>query len=199
MDGKHLYVTTNYANKKDRPKGTYKLTNFYIEVGEYVDGVGWTNFKILPFCKTKYSYAHPNVSPDGKTLYFIANIRSGKDNTKEPSDIFRVVINDDSTYGEPENLGANVNSYSREMFPYMAHDNTLYFASNKPNGVGGFDIYKSMMNGDGTFEKAEILSKPINSKESDIRFVIDENGSGYVASKRKGGKGDDDIYYFNKK
>ena len=85
------------------------------------------------------------------------------------------------------------------MFPYMAHDNTLYFASNKPNGVGGFDIYKSVMNGDGTFEKAEILSKPINSKESDIRFVIDENGSGYVASKRKGGKGDDDIYYFNKK
>lgn len=197
-NGKYLYLTTNYANKKSRPKGTYKISNFFIEVGEYIDGVGWTNFKMLPFCKTKYSYAHPNISPDGKTLYFIANIRGGKNNTKGPSDIFKVDIIEGNTYGEPENLGANVNSYSREMFPFMSEDNTLYFASNKPNGVGGFDIYKSVMNQEGVFEKAEILPKPINSKESDISFVIDANGSGYIASKRKGGKGDDDLYYFTK-
>jgi len=197
-NGKKLYVTTNYANIKNKPKGTYKETNFFIQVGEYKEGLGWTNFKTLPFCLTKYSYAHPNVSPDGNTLYFIANIRGGKNNTKGPSDIFKVAINKDGTYGDPENLGANVNSYSREMFPYMSKDNVLYFSSNQPNGIGGFDIFKASKNNDDSYEKAEIMPKPINSKESDISFVIDENGNGYLASKRKGGKGDDDIYYFTK-
>ena len=183
---------------KNKLKGTYKETNFFIQVGEYKEGLGWTNFKTLPFCLTKYSYAHPNVSPDGNTLYFIANIRGGKNNTKGPSDIFKVAINKDGTYGDPENLGANVNSYSREMFPYMSKDNVLYFSSNQPNGIGGFDIFKASKNEDNSFAKAEIMPRPINSKESDISFVIDENGNGYLASKRKGGKGDDDIYYFTK-
>jgi len=198
-DGNQLYLTTNYANIKNKPKGTYKQTNFFIMIGEHKEGIGWTNFKTLPFCLTKYSYAHPNISPDGKALYFIANIRGGKINTKGPSDIFKVNINDDDTYSEPENVGPNVNSYSREMFPFMSKDNILYFSSNKPNGIGGFDIFHSKLNEDNTFEKAEMLPKPINSKESDISFVVDENGNGYLASKRKGGKGDDDIYYFTKK
>ncbi|MEJ2113087.1 MAG: hypothetical protein P8X62_05125 [Flavobacteriaceae bacterium] len=197
-DGKQLYVATNYANIKIRPKGTYKETNFFIKVGEYVEGVGWTNFKTLSFCQPKYSYSHPSVSPDGKWLYFISNIRGGKNNTRGPSDVFRVQIIDDVSYGEPTNLGSNVNSYSREMFPFMSSDNVLFFSSNKPNGFGGFDIYKAKMNADGTFEKAEILPESINSKESDISFVIDENGNGYLASKRKEGQGDDDLYYFSK-
>jgi len=197
-DGKKLYVATNYANIRNKPKGTYRETNFFIQVGEYIDGVGWTNFKTLPFCQTKYSYSHPNVSPDGKWLYFISNIRGGKNNTRGPSDIFKVEIHEDGSYGEPKNLGSNVNSYSREMFPFLSTENVLYFSSNKPNGFGGFDIYKAKMNAEGTFEKAEILPEPINSKESDISFVIDEQGSGYLASKRSGGQGDDDLYYFSK-
>ena len=84
------------------------------------------------------------------------------------------------------------------MFPFMSSDNILYFSSNKPNGVGGFDIYRATLNTVGTFEKAEILPEPINSKESDISFVIDANGKGYIASKRAGGQGDDDLYYFTK-
>jgi len=195
-DGKNLYITT-YYNKGNRPKGNFKATNFHIEIGEYVEEVGWTNFKVLPFCKPKYSYGHPTVTPDGTTLFFIANIRGGKENTKGPSDIFRVKILGDNTYSEPENLGAQVNSYSREMFPFFSKGNVLYFASNRPNGVGGFDIYKSIMNEDNTFEKAQLLPKPINSRASDFCLVIDEYAKeGYFASKRTGGKGDDDIYYF---
>jgi Tol biopolymer transport system component len=197
-DGKRLYVATNYINIKNKPKGTYKETNFFIQAGEYQEGIGWTNFKTLPFCQPKYSYSHPNISPDGKWLYFISNIRGGNDNTRGPSDVFRVEIQDDGSFGKPENLGSNVNSYSREMFPFISADNILYFSSNKPNGVGGFDIYKAKMKDDGTFEKAEILPEPINSKESDVSFVIDAKGNGFLASKRNGGQGDDDLYYFTK-
>ena len=198
-DGKTLYVTTNYTNRKNRPKEEFKETNLHIETAEYVKDVGWTNFKLLPFCKPRYSYAHAAASPDGKTLYFTANIRGGKDTAKGTSDIFKVDILSDNTYSEPKNLGSKVNSYSGEMFPFMSYDNTLYFASNRANGIGKFDIYKSVMNEKGEFEKAQVLPKPINSKEDDLCFVLEANGnSGYVSSKRKEGKGEDDIYYFIK-
>lgn len=196
-DGKQLYITTFY-NNKNRPKGDFKETNFHIEVGEFKEGVGWTNFKVLPFCNPRYSYGHPALSKDGKTLFFISNMRGGKETTKGGSDIFKVAVLGDNTFGEPENLGSMVNSYSREMFPFISADNILYFASNRPNGFGAFDIYKSKLNDDGTFEKAEKLPEPINSSKDDLSFVIDVNNkSGYFTSKRtEGGKGDDDIYYF---
>ena len=198
-DESKLYLTTIYSNK-NKPKGDFKATNFHIEVGEFKAGVGWTNFKVLPFCKPRYSYAHPTLSKDGKTLYFTANIRGGKETTKGGSDIFKVNVLDNNTYSEPKNLGSKVNSYSREMFPFISEDNTLYFASNRPNGSGGFDIYKSAINDNGTFNKSEKLPKPINSNKDDFSLIMNSNNtSGYFSSKRAGGKGDDDVYYFKKK
>ncbi|MEP1489597.1 MAG: hypothetical protein ABJK28_14340 [Algibacter sp.] len=197
-DGSHLFLSAHY-NAKDKPKGTFKATNFTIKVGEFVSGKGWTNFKVLPFCKPRYSYGHPVFSNDGKTLYFIANIRGGKETTKGGSDIFKVDVLDNGTYSEPKNLGTKVNSYSREMFPFISADHTLYFSSDRPNGFGGFDLYKSKMNTDGTFDKAEKMPKPINSVKDDFNFIINKtNSSGYFSSKRLNGKGDDDIYYYNK-
>ncbi len=193
-DGQYIYLATNY-NKNNRPKGDFKETNFHIKVGEYKEGLGFTNFKVLSFCKPRYSYAHPALSKDGKALYFIANLRGGKETTKGGSDIFKVNVLGNNTYSEPKNLGSKVNSYSREMFPYVGADNALYFASNRPNGFGGFDIYKSAINDDGTFEKAIKMPKPINSNKDDFCFTLDAN-AGYFSSKRAEGKGDDDIYYF---
>ena len=195
-NGKKLYIATAYTGK-NRPKGNYDPTNFYIAVGEFKPEVGWTNFKALPFCNPRYSYAHPTFSKDGKVLYFTADIRGGKETTKGGSDIFKVNVLEDGTYGPPKNLGSQVNSYSRDMFPFISADNTLYFASNRPRGFGGFDIYKSTMSSDGTFAKAEILGEPFNSNKDDFSFIMISKNSGYLSSKRYGGKGDDDIYYFS--
>ncbi len=191
--GNQLYVTT-ILNENDISED-----NFQLKVGEFKSDVGWTNFKTLSFCNPKYSYAHPAISKDGKTLYFISNIRGGKETTKGGSDIFKVDILGNNTFSEPKNLGSKVNSYSREMFPYIADDNTLYFASNRPNGFGGFDIYRSKINKEGTFEKAEKMPEPINSNKDDFCLVIDSAyKTGFFSSKRDEGKGDDDIYYFTR-
>lgn len=194
-NGKQLYLTTNY-NSKDKPKGDFKATNFHIKVGEYQESIGWTNFKVLPFCKPKFSYAHPTLSKDGKALYFVGNIRGGKETTRGGSDIFRVGLLGNNTYSEPKNLGTKVNSYSREMFPFISEDDTLYFSSNRPNGFGGYDIYKSKMNENGDFEKAVKMPKPINSIKDDFSLITSDAKTGYLSSKRPKGKGDDDIYYF---
>lgn len=195
-DGKRLYITTLYT-KKNKPIGDFKETNFHLELGSFKEGVGWTDFKVLPFCKPRYSYAHPAISEDGKTLYFTSNIRGGKETTKGGSDLFKVEIKEDGTYGEPKNLGSKVNSYSREMFPFIK-GNSFYFSSNRPNGHGGFDIYESKIMEDGTFEKAVKLPKPLNSSKDDLSLILISDNSGFLVSKRSEGKGDDDVYYFSK-
>lgn len=197
-DGKSLYLTTRYTYK-NKPKGNFNMENFHISVGEYDKVLGWTNFKVLPFCKLRFSYAHPTLSEDGKTLYFTANIKGGRESTKGGSDIFMVDILGNNQYGEPKNLGKNVNSYSREMFPVIANNNTLYFSSNRSGGYGAYDIYKSQLDENGVFTKAEKLPKPINSVRDDFSFIAADDGlSGYFVSKRVKGKGDDDVYYFIK-
>ena len=192
-NGKKLYITTLYT-KKNKPKGEFKATNFHLEEATFKEGLGWTDFKVLPFCKPRYSYAHPSFSEDGKTLYFTSNIRGGKNTTKGGSDLFKVSVNEDGTYGEPKNLGSKVNSYSREMFP-IVNRNALYFSSNRP-GYGGFDLYKSEILENGEFKKAIKLPKPINSAKDDLSLVMISDSSGFLVSKRLEGKGDDDIYYF---
>ncbi|WP_372756605.1 TolB family protein [Mariniflexile sp.] len=190
-NGKQLFITTTID------ENNITEDNFLIKVGEFKSGKGWTNFKTLPFCNPKYSYAHPSLSADGKTLYFTSNIRGGKETTRGGSDIFKVDVLGDNTFSEPQNLGSKVNSYSREMFPFMATDGTLYFASNRPNGFGGYDIYKCKKNAHGAFEKAEKLPEPINSDKDDFSFVINsKNTAGYFSSKREKGKGSDDVYFF---
>ena len=197
-NGKTIYIATTYTNK-NRPKGQFNLDNFHIEKGEFKAGIGFTNFKVLPFCLPQFSYAHPCLSADEKTLYFISNFRGGRHSAKGGTDIFRVEVKADGTYSDIYNLGTKVNSHSREMFPTMGVDGELYFSSNRPSGFGGFDIYKSEKDSKGTFKKAEKLPKPLNSEKDDFSLVLLANqSSGYLVSKRKGGKGDDDMYYFSK-
>jgi len=73
--------------------------------------------------------------------------------------------------------------------------NVLYFSSNRPKGMGGFDIYMTRL--DGSISTPINLKAPMNSKGDDISFIINsETQKGYFSSNRSGGKGDDDIYYF---
>jgi outer membrane protein OmpA-like peptidoglycan-associated protein len=112
------------------------------------------------------------------------------------TDIYVVDIEGNNTYSKPRNLGLAVNSSRKEMFPFITK-NTLYFSSNRTDGLGGLDIYKSAFSAEG-FDKAENLGAPFNSARDDFSIIIDEKTEkGYFASNRPGGKGKDDIYSFS--
>ncbi|MEZ4792997.1 MAG: hypothetical protein R2783_05925 [Gelidibacter sp.] len=192
-DGKYMYVTTNEEKRGDVYKHDEKTRNLRIERGEYIEGKGYRNFKPLSFCDENYSYAHPAISPDGNYLYFTSNIPSAKG----PTDIFRVKIEGDNKFSDPENLGDLINSPRKEMFPTITNENVLYFSSDRARGVGGLDIYRCTIDEDGNIGKPELMPQPINSRGDDICSVLNKNGKeGYFASNRAGGKGEDDIYYF---
>ena len=147
----------------------------------------WNNVVEMPFNNKDYCVGHPTLSEDDELLYFSSEM-NGSD------DIYKVEIHDDGTYGDPINLGPQVNTPSSERFPFMGEHNTLYFSSDRFGGLGKLDIYAVRLNGKG---KPMNLGAPINSYKDDFSFAKkrDEN-YGYFSSNRNEGKGDDDIYYF---
>jgi outer membrane protein OmpA-like peptidoglycan-associated protein/tetratricopeptide (TPR) repeat protein len=192
-DGKTMYFTRDNVNKRNRlqydKKGT---THLKIYKATLEDGV-WTNVIELPFNDDVFSTGHPALSVDNKTLFFVSDRQGGIGQT----DMYSVTINDDGTYGEPQNLGERVNTEGREMFPFVAKDSTLYFSSDGHLNLGLLDIFRSdILKGDDS--EPENLGAPYNSGYDDFAFFMNSDSeSGYFSSNRPNGKGSDDIYGFN--
>lgn len=188
-DGKTVYFTRNNYNDGKKGKDEDKSTLLKIYKAELVEGE-WDNVTELPFNSDQYSCAHPSLSEDEKTMYFASDMPGGLGS----SDIYKVSINGGS-FGSPENLGTTINTEGRETFPFIAPDNTLYFASDGQLGLGGLDIFESKF-ANNAFGKPMNLAKPINSAMDDFGFIINKEKMGYFSSNRDGGKGYDDIYMF---
>lgn len=190
-DGKTMYFTRTSSKKQKLKGGTNQVANLKIYKAEKV-GEKWGNVTELPFNNNNYSIGHPALSPDEKTLYFASNMPNGFGAT----DLYKVAILENNTYGEPKNLGEEINTEGREMFPFVAKDGTLYFASDGHLGLGALDVFESKLNNN-TYTKPSNLGVPINGPYDDFAFVVNnEKKNGFFSSNRKEGKGDDDIYSF---
>ena len=188
-DGKTIYFTRNNFNRGKIGFNENKVVLLKIFKATRNNNK-WTNIIELPFNSNQYSCAHPTLSEDDKTLYFVSDMPGGYGS----SDLYKVTINEDGTFGNPVNLGDKINTKSRETFPYFNQGN-LYFASDGHLGLGGLDIFKTKMDDNGEFTKFENLGPPINSEKDDFAF----SGSPFdkiffFSSNRDGGKGFDDIY-----
>tara|TARA_R110002049_G_scaffold130835_2_gene289388 strand:- start:30255 stop:32141 length:1887 start_codon:yes stop_codon:yes gene_type:complete len=178
-DGKTMYF--NRTNKEQKKLDKERIAHIKIYKAELVDGV-WTNVTALPFTSDSYSTEHPALSKDEKTLYFASDMPG----TLGSFDIYKVAINDDGTYGEPENLGETINTKHREQFPFISEFNVLYFSSIGHQGYGGLDVFRSNKVND-DFDKPVNLGSTINSNLDDFAYVVREkNNMGYVSSNRSG-------------
>ncbi|MHA7058753.1 OmpA family protein [Aquimarina sp. M1] len=190
-DGSTVYFTrNNYTNNKlgKSRKGVVLLKLYKATLKNQ----RWSDITELPFNSDNYSISHPALSPDEKQLYFASDMKE----TRGKSDLFVVDILPGGNYGKPRNLGDTINTEARETFPYISDSGRLYFASDGHVGLGGLDVFVAIPKEDNSYEVFNV-GKPINSPKDDFSFVIEEeNGTGYFASNRKGGKGNDDIYSF---
>ncbi len=178
-DAKTMYF--NRTNKTRTKTDEERIAHIKIFKAELVDNI-WTHVTELPFNSNAYSTEHPTLSKDGKTLYFASDMPG----TIGGFDIYKVTINDDGTYGEPENLGDKVNTKHREQFPYISDLDVLYFSSDGHQGYGGLDVLRSNMV-NGSFDKPVNLGGTINSSLDDFAYTIREkNNKGYVSSNRNG-------------
>ncbi len=152
----------------------------------------WQDLKEVPITSHPADYAHPVLSPDGRTMYFSSNMPGGFGGR----DIWKVSVSGYGTLGHPENLGSLINSEKEEMFPSVIGDSVLLFASNGHVGMGGLDIFYSKIT-DNVYEQPQNLGAPINSTGDDFSIIVAPGlAGGYFCSKRGSEENSDDIYRF---
>jgi outer membrane protein OmpA-like peptidoglycan-associated protein/tetratricopeptide (TPR) repeat protein len=189
-DGNTVYFTRNNYNNGKIGKDSNKTILLKIYKADLKEG-SWENITELPFNSDNYSVAHPALSSDEKTLYFVSDMPG----TIGRSDIFKVSIKENGTYGTPVNLGKTINTGGKETFPFITAENELYFASDGHPGLGGMDVFVSKQRQDSIFKEVINVGDPLNSPQDDFGLLIDSKTKmGYVTSNRAGGIGGDDIY-----
>jgi len=152
----------------------------------------WSKPKPLNLLPDSLVEAHPSVTEDGLTLYFVSNMDGGFGG-KDIWKVSRAGVSD--SWGEPENLGPDINTKGDEMFPFIHPDGTLYFASDGHPGMGGLDIFRAEEQEGGRWS-VENMKSPINSSSDDFGITFQkEKEEGFFSSTRKG-RGNDDIYAF---
>ena len=170
-DKKTVYFTrSNYFEGKYR-KDSLGLNKLKIFKATKNGGGEWSEVFNLPFNSDHYSVGHPTLSEDQKTLYFVSDMPG----TIGGTDIFKVAINSDGTYGTPINLGSEINTIGKEMFPFISGNNKLYFSSDGRNGLGMLDVYMSELDDQGEIINTIHLEEPVNSDNDDFGFIITGN------------------------
>ena len=191
-DGLRLLVYLDETGKGDIYYSEYSDTAFeYLEMlGSDINSEAWET--------------HATISPDGNTLYFVSDREGGLGGR----DIYICRKLPNGRWGLAENLGAPINTEFDEDSPFLAPDGkTLYYSSNGPNSMGGFDIFVTQRNEENTgWVKPGNLGYPINTVDDDIFFIISADGvTGYYSSMREllsksgehgtySGYGEKDIY-----
>ncbi len=184
IDNKHLYFTVN------------KNGNFDIYTSDEVNGVWSEPRSVGPEINHPDRWdSQPCIAADGKTLYFV----SIRDSVTQTSDIY--VSRKDATgkWSAMKSIGSPINTDGSEKTPFIHPDNkTFYFSSDALPGMGGYDIYMSKLQTDGTWGKPVNLGYPINTEGNELGFFVSTDGKkGYFASDVLKGNGGYDIFEFD--
>ena len=185
QDGKFLFFTGC-----NRPDGLGRC-DIYISQKK---GDDWSKpFDLSPPVNTPGWESQPSISADGRTLYFVSNRKGGYGGY----DIWKSTLTAKG-WGEPENLGPNINTSFDEQSPFIhPDDSTLYFCSNGWPGLGGKDLFVSRLSKDGKWQKPENLGYPINSSGDENGLTLTAEGNyAFFASNNLNGLGGFDIYKF---
>ncbi len=174
-DGRTLYFT-----RCDEPN-SYGSCDIY--VADFIGG-DWTNIRnIGPNVNSAEWDSHPNITPDGKSLYFTSNRKGGFGK----SDLYLTHRLEDGTWTKAENLGPTINTIEDEVTPFFHQVNqTLYFSSTGHlKNLGGYDIYKSRWLED-HYENPKNVGPLVNSAANEYYFSIDGKGTRlFYASAKK--------------
>ena len=186
-DGKQMSYSRN-QEVDSRLRNVYKLSNrLGIYFAEFENGI-WVPKGEFTYNNPEYSLTTPCYCPDGRFLYFASDMPGGYGGV----DLYRSEWKD-GHWGEPQNLGAGINTGGNEAYPFMADNGDLFFASDGHAGLGGKDIFLTRLEEDKWISPIH-LEYPINSKEDDFGLITDGDFSeGYLSTSRERS---DDIYRF---
>lgn len=156
------------------------------------EGTRWSDPEKLELLADSLVAAHPSVSPDGQTLYFVSDMPGGLGG----KDIYRSTrTSPGSPWSRPENLGTDINTRGNELFPFIRENGTLYFASDGHIGMGGLDIFRATPQ-TGESWIVNNMRPPINSPADDFGITFEKAAEKGIFSSSRKGRGVDDLYTF---
>ena len=185
-----------FTVKRPRDKGTvcaFCLNEEDLYSSRFVNGDWLPREPLGPPVRTGYNEGAQCLSPDGKyLLYTMCDADFGMGSC----DIYWAKLMGDK-WSRPRNFGAPVNTSAWESQPTMSSDGmTVYFASSRPGGYGGMDIWKTTMTAEGEFTVPENLGPSINTPGDDAApFIHSDGRTLYFASNGRVGMGGYDLYY----
>lgn len=152
----------------------------------------------------KYHDAAAALSADGNTLYLY------RDNAKSKGDLYvsmRGTANDEKDkktkkskkvngddFSEPKKLNANINTKYQETALCVSEDgNTMYFASDRPGGKGGIDIYMTKKEGN-DWGVAKNVTEINTEYDDDAPFLSFDGKTLYFSSKGHDTMGGYDVF-----
>ena len=184
-----MFTRNNYGGRdKTGARGLQLYSSTKDEKGK------WSKPEGININSSDYSVGHAALTPDGKTMYFVSEMPGGIGGT----DIYKSTFTANGSWSKPENMGKEINTEGNEMFPFYHETGLLYFSSDGHQGLGGLDNFVAKMGEEGNVQAVLNLGVPVNSSFDDFSIVFKgDMKTGYFASNRNGGKGNDDIYAVN--
>lgn len=188
VDGKNMYI--------------FRSKSFYagkLHVSKSSDGQNWGETSLLKMgINSPDRNTHATLSPDENSVYFVSNRPNPevKDYNRTDLNIWVVHRMPDGDWSVPKMLPDNINTVYDEETPYIHPDGvTMFFSSKGHNTMGGYDVFRTIISKNGTYTDPVNLGYPINSTDDDVSYSINFMGDrGYMASAKKDGIGDLDIY-----
>lgn len=171
------------------------------------DGSWGPSYNLGPPVNTPENEGSVSISTDGQFIFFAACNRTkkhtlqGKEGLGNPMDIYpgcdlyfsRL---EGDKWSIPRHLGITVNSREWESTPSLSFDGmTLYFASTRPGGYGGSDIWKTQWMGNGFGEPINLGPKINTAGNEQTPFIHPDNQTLYFSSNGRPGMGGFDFYY----
>jgi outer membrane protein OmpA-like peptidoglycan-associated protein/tetratricopeptide (TPR) repeat protein len=192
-DNNTMFFTRNNYVQDQRKSSKKDIVKLIIATANFQNNQ-WKVGELFPYNSDEYNTAHPALSADGKALIFASDRPGGLGGM----DLWRSDWIGGS-WSQPVNLGATVNTPDNEIFPWLAPDGALLFASNGWPGLGGLDIFLSRTDANG-FVEPENVGAPINSLKDDFGCISRDNmQSGFFSSNIKSDIGTEDIFTFQRK
>lgn len=183
-----IYARGNSLSAKDYPE-----TMLF---ASYFRGAGFTQPIWMPVNEEdNWWNSTPAFSSDGAELFFASNRPGGYGGI----DLYKATKLANGDFGNAVNLGPTVNTAGNELFPRPTKDGKFFFASDGHPGLGKLDLFVAEKNQDGV-QIISNLGPSFNSQADDFGiFFTEYPKAGFISSNRAGGKGDDDIYFFEDK
>ncbi len=170
-----------------------KGPSFFTIIRVRREGDRWLPPEVAPF-SGRYQDLEPCFSPDGRRLYFVSN--RPLEGRGEPKDFdIWFVERQGVTWGEPQNIGAPVNSEKNEFYPSFSDDGTLYLTAAYRNSLGGEDIFAARRQGD-RFLPPENLGPAVNTEGGEFNSFVAPDGSFliFTTTGRGSGSGGGDLW-----